>query len=58
MPDQLTELSATLIGPPGPPGQSRPGRPGPPGAQGPSGIPAVLNSFSGKMFCLCNICVQ
>lgn len=36
--DQLTELSATLIGPPGPPGPSRPGRPGPPGVQGPSGI--------------------
>lgn len=38
LPDQLSELSATLVGPPGPPGRSKPGRPGPPGVQGPPGI--------------------
>ena len=36
--DQLSELTATLVGPPGPPGRSKPGRPGPPGHQGPPGL--------------------
>lgn len=36
--DQLSELTATLVGPPGPPGRSKPGRPGPPGQQGPPGL--------------------
>jgi len=36
--DQLSELTATLVGPPGPPGRSKPGRPGPPGLQGSPGL--------------------
>lgn len=38
----MSELTATLIGPPGPPGRSKPGRPGPPGLQGPPGIHSSL----------------
>jgi len=40
-PEQLVELTNTLVGPPGPPGRSIIGKPGPPGIQGPPG--ASLN---------------
>lgn len=36
--DQLTELTAKLVGPPGLPGRGRPGRPGPAGLQGATGL--------------------
>jgi hypothetical protein len=44
--DQLSELSATLIGPAGPPGRSRTGPPGPPGAQGPTGLTNLIRGPS------------
>lgn len=36
--DQLSELTARLVGPPGLPGRGRPGRTGQPGLQGATGL--------------------
>jgi hypothetical protein len=42
--DQLTELTARLVGPPGLPGHGRPGRPGQPGLQGATGLKKKFQS--------------
>ena len=42
--DQLTELTARLVGPPGLPGRGRPGRPGQPGLQGATGLKRKFQS--------------
>lgn len=37
-PDQLADISLSLVGPPGPPGVSKPGKPGTPGPPGAPGL--------------------